>query len=204
MKDKEPGQVPVSRIFHERLCYYNSLDKLGFKEWIFHPAMLFGSRYKWWGSQERRERMHEGLDLCLYRTEEGNIHYGEENTKIPVLFNGHVVKINDDFLGESVFISHGIYDLNGSQLYTIYGHVKHGDHIHPGEKLNEGDSIGVIADKIKSGGVIPQHLHISVAWITNTVHPQELGWQMMDDPTMVTLIDPLYVIECPYSIVPYI
>ncbi len=146
--------------------------------------------------------MHEGLDLCLYRTEEGDIHYVEENTKIPLLFKGQVVKIVGDFLGESVFIRHSIYDSDGSQLYTIYGHIKHDVNIHPGDKLSEGEIIGVIADKRKGGEVIPQHLHISVAWITNTVHQHELGWQMMGDPTIAVLLDPLSVIECPYSIVP--
>jgi hypothetical protein len=117
------------------------------------------------------------------------------------LFKGQVVKVDDDFLGESVFISHGTYDSNGSQLHTVYGHIKHGIHIHPGENLSEGDIIGVIADARKSGGVIPSHLHVSIAWIPNTVHPQELGWQMMSDPTRTVLLDPLCIIECPYSIV---
>jgi len=200
-KDKGLDRVPVSRMFHEQLRYYNSLDKLGFREWIFHPAMLFGSHYKWWGDLGKRERLHEGLDLYLYRTKEGNIHYLDEKTKIPVIFKGQVIKVDDDFLGESVFVSHGNYDSNGSQLHTIYGHIKPRAHICPGEILSEGDIIGVIADARKSGGVIPHHLHVSVAWISNTVHSQELGWQMMGDLTKVVLLDPLCVIECPYSIV---
>lgn len=145
--------------------------------------------------------MHEGLDLCLYRTEEGDIHNIKENTKIPVLFEGQVVKIDEDFLGESVFIRHSIYDSNGMQFYTIYGHIEHSVHICPGEKLNEGDVIGIITNTKKNRGVIPQHLHISVAWVKNTIRQQELGWQMMGDTERVVLLDPLHVIECPYSIV---
>lgn len=200
-KDKEPDSVPMAWMFHQRLSYYNNLDNLGFKEWIFSPAMLFGSRYKWWGSRGKREKRHEGLDICLYRNKEGHIHYVEQSIKIPVLFDGQIVKIEDDFLGESVFIGHSIYNSNGSQLYTIYGHIKHDVHIYPGEKVNGGDVIGIIADARKGSTVVPHHLHLSVAWIQDDINQKEIGWQMMGDSTRVILSDPLYIIECPYSIV---
>lgn len=200
-RDKRLDGVPVSGLFHERLMLYNGLDKAGFEEWIFYSAMLFGSSSKWWGDLGKRGRPHEGLDLCLYRTSEGEIHYLDEKTEVPVIFNGQVVKVDDDFLGKSVFVSHGAYDSNGSQLHTIYGHLKPHDHICPGERLNEGDIIGSISDGGKSNGVAPCHLHVSVAWIPNTLCSQELGWHMMGDPDRIVLLDPLSVIECPYSIV---
>ena len=201
VKNKGLDRVPVSRLFHERLLLFNNLNSLGFKEWIFHPAMLFGSLDKWWGDSGKRKRPHEGLDLCLYRTREGNMHHLPREAKIPVIFKGQVATVTDDFLGESVFVGHDAYDSNGSQLYTIYGHIKPGNHIRPGGKLSEGDIIGVIADTGNSGVVIPRHLHVSVAWIPNTLHVLELGWQTINDPTKVVLLDPLSVIEFPYSIV---
>jgi hypothetical protein len=200
-KNKELYRVPVSRLFHERLLFFNNLDSLGFEEWIFRPEMLFGSFYKWWGDLGKRQRPHEGLDLCLYRTKEGDINYLTEVTKIPVILEGQVAKVSEDFLGESVFVSHGVYDANGSQLYTIYGHIKPANHIRPRERLSEGDIIGVIADTRNSRVAIPRHLHVSVAWIPDTTPMPELGWQMINDPTKVVLLDPLSVIECPYSIV---
>jgi len=201
VKNKGLDIVPVSRLFHERLMFFNNLDSLGFKEWIFHPAMLFGSLYKWWGDLGKRQRPHEGLDLCLYQTKEGNINYLTGETKIPVIFTGQIIKVSDDFLGESVFVGHGAYDSNGSQLYTIYGHIKPSNNIRPGKRLSEGDIIGVITDTGNSEVVIPHHLHVSVAWIPNTMHVPELGWQTINDPTKVVLLDPLSVIECPYSII---
>jgi hypothetical protein len=200
VKDKGLDKVPVSRLFHERLLLYNNLDSLGFKEWIFHPAMLFGSLYKWWDDLGKRQGPHEGLDLCLYRTKEGNINYLPGGTKIPVIFEGQVVKVSADFLGESIFVSHGAYASNGNRLYTIYGHIKPGNHICPGMRLSEGDFIGVITDTRNSGVVIPNHLHVSVAWIPDTMHVPDLGWQTINDPTKVVLLDPLSVIECPYLI----
>ncbi len=193
-------RMPVSRLFHERLLFFNNLDGLGFKEWIFHPAMLFGALYEWWGDWGKRERPHEGLDLCLYRTKEGSIHHLAEETKIPVILEGKISNVADDFLGESIFVSHGAYDSNERQLYTIYGHVKPGNHIRPGERLSEGDIVGVIAETKNSGPAVPHHLHISVAWIPNTMHVQELGWQMINDLARVVFLDPLDVTECPYSI----
>jgi hypothetical protein len=191
-------------MFQERLNYYNNLDKLGFREWVFYPDMLFDSSYKWWGSRGKREKRHEGLDLCLYRNKQGHIHYIEQSFKIPVLFDGQVVKIEDDFLGESVFIGHSIYNSDRSQLYTIYGHIKHSVYIHSGDKVSGGDVIGVLADIRKSDTVVPHHLHLSIAWIKDNIKPEEIGWQMMGDSTRVVLSDPLHMIQCPYSIVPYI
>jgi murein DD-endopeptidase MepM/ murein hydrolase activator NlpD len=201
VKNKRLDRVPVSRSFHERLLSFNSLDSLGFKEWIFHPAMLFGSLDKWWGDLGKRQRPHEGLDLCLYRTKEGNIHQLTVGAKIPVIFAGQVVKVSHDFLGKSAFVRHDAYYSNGSQLYTIYGHLKPGKYIRPGKRLREGDIIGVIADTGDNRMTVPNHLHVSIAGIPNTVPVLELGWQTINEPTKVVLLDPLSVIECPYSIV---
>ena len=181
--------------------FFNNLDSLGFKEWIFHPAMLFGSLYKWWGDLGKRQSPHEGLDLCLYRTKEGNINHLTGETKIPVIFTGQIMKVSDDFVGQSVFVGHDVYDSNGGQLYTIYGHIKPGNSIRPGKRLSDGDIIGVVTDTVNNEVVVPHHLHVSVAWIRNTVHVPELGWQTINDPARVVLLDPLSAIECPYSVI---
>jgi hypothetical protein len=73
----------------------------------------------------------------------------------PGHIRGQVVKVGDDFLGQSVFVSHGAYDNDGSQLHTIYGHIKPRGRMDPGERLSDGDIIGTIADARKSGGAIP-------------------------------------------------
>ncbi len=193
--------IPGVRGFEERLRYCNGLDEIGFQTWVFHPAMLFGCRSKWWGDQGKRDRPHEGLDLCLYRTKEKNVRYLGKNTKVPVIFEGEIMKVDDDFLGKSIFVSHGFYDNQGSRLYTIYGHIKPYDLMHAGKELREGDIIGTIADTRKKSGSVPSHIHISVAWIPNTLRSQELDWKVLGDLSIVTLLDPLSVIICPYSIV---
>ncbi len=199
--DKTLGIVPGPTSFQERMTFCNRLDEKGFEKWAFHPAMLFGSHRKWWGDPGRRDRPHEGLDLCLYRTKQGDVQYLDEKTCVPLIFEGEVAKVCDDFLGQSVFVRHSDCHSDGSQLHTIYGHLKPLSRICQGKRLAEGTIIGTIADTGKSGAAIPPHLHISVAWISNTVSPGELSWRTVGDPEKVVLVDPLPVIKCPYSIV---
>lgn len=200
--DNRPARMPVSKLFSERLIVINGLDWKGFEEWIFYSAMLFGSRSKWWGDRGERDSRHEGLDFYLYRTGDGDIQYLDAETKIPVIFSGRVAKVSKDFLGESVFVSHNVYNLNGSRLYTIYGHVRPHSRIRPGEGLSAGGVIGVLAGTGETNGTVPYHLHISLAWIPDTVPSHELDWQMMNEQTGIVLLDPLHIIECPYTIMP--
>jgi len=81
VKDQGPPMVPASVLFHERLIRLNNLDSLGFKEWIFLPAMLFGSSHKWWGDLGQRQRPHEGLDFRFYRAKGGSIGHVTEDTR---------------------------------------------------------------------------------------------------------------------------
>ncbi|MFC1953293.1 peptidoglycan DD-metalloendopeptidase family protein [Chloroflexota bacterium] len=199
-KDKQLESTPISKLFQERLGFHNSFDEKKFKEWVFHPAMLFASDRKWWGDLGKRNRLHEGLDLCLFRDREGAIQYLEENTKVTVIFSGKIVKVSEDFLGASVFVSHNNYERDGSRLHTIYGHVNPSERIYTGEKLGENDIIGTIADARKNSESVHSHLHISVAWIPDSIKSQELGWQIISHYPEVMLLDPLRVIEFPYSI----
>jgi len=195
------SDAPVSKLFQEQFIAANSLDEKGFAEWVFHPAMLFGSKLKWWGSLEERDTPHEGLDLFYYRTTKGDFGYLDEKILVPVMFNGRVAKIVDDFLGRSVFVSHDSFDNGGHRLYTIYGHLIPYGTIHMGSILNEADILGTLAAAQKSNRAAPSHLHISAAWISKTVSSSELDWQLTGDPTKVALLDPLLLFQCPYSIV---
>ncbi len=198
------NKVPFSKFFQKRLRSLNGLDELGFEEWAFHPGMLFGGEYKWWGDQGKRNRPHEGLDLCLYRTKRGEIVHFTGETVVPVIFNGQVVKVDEDFLGQSLFVRHGVFGSDGSRLYTIYGHTQPGCGIRPGQKLSEGDIIGAVADTGRSHASMLPHLHVSVAWIPDAVSQQELDWQVLADPARAALLDPLHVIECPHSTIEHL
>jgi hypothetical protein len=171
-----------------------------FEEWVLHPGMLFGSYYKWWGNPKKRTKPHEGVDLCYYRTSKGEIRHLDERTKVPVIFKGQIVKVIEDFLGSSIFFRHSNFESKGSQLHTIYGHIKLCDRMKSGEILSEGNIIGTIADARERGKSIPSHLHISMAWIPNTLNSEDLSWRIFNTLDNVVLLDPLSIIKCPYSI----
>ena len=196
------GSMPLPQTaFSEYLLRCNGLDKTGFDSWIFYPGMLFGAEARWWGKRGHRDRRHEGLDLCLYRDKAGRIHSLNRKTKIPVMFEGEVVKIHDDFLGKSIYIAHHIYDSSGNQLCTIYGHTEPYGEVASGGLLGEGDLIATVADASKRRAEIPSHLHISVAWVPQSLSRESLNWETISRTGEVTLQNPLEVIACRYAVV---
>ncbi|MDM8551804.1 peptidoglycan DD-metalloendopeptidase family protein [Desulfobacterales bacterium HSG2] len=186
--------------FSEHFLKCNHLYEAGFEEWLFHPGMLFDSLEKWWGDGGERPGSHEGIDLCLYRNNAGQISGLNETTRIPATHDGRVIKTDDDFLGKSVYLAHEIYDGNRRQLYTIYGHTAPYRNIHAGTVLNEGELIGTIADVKKKKVKILPHLHITIAWIPATYPPEKLNWETLGKRRDLTLLDPLEIISCKYAI----
>ena len=189
--------------FNDYLIDCNGLNELGFREWAFYPGMLFNSTEKWWGKEGKRDTPHEGLDLCLYRNKNGDTSTLDTTVKIPVMYEGRVIRIIDDFIGKSIFVSHGIYDGKGNQLYTIYSHVEHYKGIIRETMLHEGDIIATITDAKKKKAKMSSHVHISVAWIPESLYYENLKWETLNDAGIVALLDPLKVISCNYTILRY-
>jgi murein DD-endopeptidase MepM/ murein hydrolase activator NlpD len=191
--------VYPSTSFHQRLISVNGLDMVGFGQWLFHPGMLFGSHTKWWGDMGRRNRPHEGLDFHAYRTATGEVRHLDATTRVPAMFEGEIAHVIGDFLGQSLFLRHDAQN-DGSRLYSVYGHVTPLRGVRAGKKVAEGEIVGTIAGAGGKGRATPSHFHFSVAWVPDTMPPDTLDWQVMIDPDGVVLIDPLSVIECPYTI----
>jgi murein DD-endopeptidase MepM/ murein hydrolase activator NlpD len=180
--------------FTEILIRRNDLDQGGFNGWVFCPGMLFNSTDKWWGNQGKRDKPHEGLDLCLYKDREDTILRLGEKAKIPVIYDGTVVAIVDDFLGKSVIIEHLFSDYDNNRLCTIYGHTIPEDTLYVGKIVKQGDVIATLADLSTSKTGIFPHLHISVGWTSKEISYDSLDWENIGDPNTVTLLDPLQVI----------
>lgn len=195
-----PERTPKAEGFGERLVRFNTLRDAGFEEWVFHPGMLFNASAKWWGDKGDRNKPHEGLDLCLFRTYGREVRLLGKGAIIPVIFEGEAVQVGTDFLGESVFICHGIYNNDGEQLLTAYGHLKLDKGVYPGRILREDDILGSIADTEDGKVKISPHLHISVVWISKSLRYKDLDWECISDPDMAVLLDPLEVIDCRYTI----
>lgn len=189
--------------FIEFLVRHNNLNRFGFDAWIFYPGMLFNDLSTWWGDRGVRLRAHEGLDFCFYRDTGGQDRSLREKTMIPMMYEGEIVRIGDDFLGKSIFVSHNIYDACGNRLHTIYGHMNPYSGVTIGKVVGEGELIATIADTGKRTTKIPPHVHISVAWMPKSFPYERLDWKTMSDRSVVTLCDPLEFIECKYKVERY-
>lgn len=160
--------------------------------------MLFHSLDKWWGDHGRRDKPHEGLDLCMYKDRRSRILRLDGKTKIPAMVDGVVVRIFNDFLGKSMIIEHDLHNNDSSRFCTIYGHTKpHGD-LHVGSIVNEGDIIATLVDSIESKHNILPHLHLSLGWTSKCISYDRLDWETIGTPNTLTLLDPLHVIDAHY------
>ena len=184
--------------FTEFLIRENGLDKSGFEGWIFCPGMLFNAIDKWWGDQGKRDKPHEGLDLCLYRDRGDMILRLGEKIKIPVIYDGVVVGIISDFLGKSVIIEHLLPNCDNRRFCTIYGHTIPDRGLHIGKIVKQGDIIATLADSSKSKADIFPHLHISLGWTSKAISYDRLDWGKIGAQNTLTLLDPLQVINCNY------
>ena len=184
--------------FNEVLIRENALNKKGFKEWLFYSGMLFDAPDKWWGDRRKRDRPHEGLDLCLYSDRLDRVLSLDEKTKIPVMYDGTVVRILNDFLGKSIIMEHGLYKNDNSRFCTIYGHTNPYVDIHAGRIVKEGDIIATLADSSKLKTNIIPHLHISLGWISEVVSYDKLDWETIAASNTLTLLNPLHIIDWRY------
>lgn len=187
--------------FTEIFIRENALETAGFDEWIFLPGMMFSAQDKWWGDQGKREKAHEGIDLCLYKDRRNRIHRFKENTKIPAVYAGKVVGILDDFLGKSVIIEHHFPQNNDIKFCTIFGHTEPHAGIHAGRIVKEKDIIATLADTSRSKSNIFPHLHISIGLTSGSISFEELDWESIGDSNTLALFDPLQVIDGHYSVV---
>ncbi len=187
--------ISVQSEFSKNFVKCNGLNRAGFSGLVFCPGMLFNSMEKWWGDAGRRSRPHEGVDVLLYMDIHGQIHTLDTATKIPVMYSGETAAVHDDFLGKSMYVRHEIYDDRGWQLHTVYGHVTPVNGVQKGGIVKGGDVIAEIADGRRKNAQVLSHLHISMAWISETVPCELLNWETMGNSDMVMLLNPLEVMQ---------
>jgi murein DD-endopeptidase MepM/ murein hydrolase activator NlpD len=167
----------------------------GFKSWVFHPDMLFQALEKWWGDQGPRAVPHEGLDLYSFETDGGGVRTVDQQTQIPAAFAGQVVKIDRDFLGKSIYISHTIYTAGGSQLLSAVGHTIPRDGLQTGQQVAAGEIIAAVAGVPGKKTNLPPHVHLTFAWVPVDFKVDQLTWKNLGHDPGISLIDPLAVIS---------
>lgn len=200
LKVKHTFHNPGQTRFTEFIIRENDLAKSGFDQWVFQPGMLFNSPDKWWGDRGKRDTPHEGLDLCLYRVTSGRIFCIDENTRIPVMYDGVIVAIVNDFLGKSVIVEHELSDSGSPRFCSIYGHTKPPVDLQIGKSVKKGDILATLANSSRSKSGIRPHLHISLGWTAKFISYDRFDWETIGTWDMLTLLDPLDVLDRPYQV----
>lgn len=176
----------------------NGIAPNAFLHWAFCPGMLFGSPDKWWGDHGQRDFPHEGIDFCLYEDSAGNLVRLDETTLIPAMHDGVVKALFTDYLGQAVIIEHEGVRGGGEALLSVYAHTAPGVGIQPGAVVREGDIIATIADTSGSKAKILPHLHFSLGRPSPELAYEPFVWNMMRDPDLVVLLNPISVIDWPW------
>ena len=199
MLDRSCMILPVT-VFCEKLVQHNNLLQRGFAEWAFYPGMLFKAAEKWWGDGERRSSPHEGIDICLYRDSRDAIQFIPKAARIPVIYEGRVKCITDDYLGNTLWVAHDIHDGRGNQCCTIYGHVAPCAGSAPGDTIQDGEIVAAIADTEDKKMQIAPHVHITVAWIPECFPAEQLNWSTLNQAATSMLLNPLDILAGKYTV----
>ena len=185
--------------FTEMLIEENTLDQNGFKRWIFCHGMMFNSPDKWWGDHGLRDYPHEGIDLCLYEDRANRIRRINEKTRIPVMHDGVVKAMFRDYLGKAVIIEHEHSGSDIGRFISFYAHTEPLSEIENGVIVKEGDIIATLADTDNSKSNIIPHLHFSLGIPNRSFSYDGFVWNTIRNPEMITLLDPLAIIDWPYQ-----
>ena len=153
----------------------NGLYAKGFDRWEFLPGMRFNDREKWWEPGVMRAYPHEGIDLCLYRDTRGRLHAIQGTIRIPVMYDGIIVKTGKDLLGRSIFLRHDCFDAGGRMLHTVFGHTRPCRALRRGLPVRQGEIIAEVAEIANRKTNILPHLHITAAWIPASISSADLN-----------------------------
>ena len=172
-----------------------SLNKLSdFSKWHFETGMGYGENDTWWGGIGERTHPHEGVDLCFYTTKRGHRANLRLDACIPSLYPGEVIKVFDDFIGQTILLRHAFFHEKDCQLYSMYGHVTPLSHITVGKDIDCTEKIATIVDTSLKNRPMPPHLHISTLWLPRSFPAETIEWGMKSD-TGVRFCDPLEFFE---------
>lgn len=191
---------PPPTDFILRLMAANGLGAKGKIRWLFFEGMLFGSMQKWWGAPGRRLFSHEGLDLCFFETESSRRRL-DESVQVPVLYDGRVAHITDDFLGRTVVFRHRFPD--GGSLLSLYGHLAPDKNLRIGDGLRAGEIFARIAEIFSAKKRLVPHLHISLANPEGLPPAEGLEWEFLNTVDRRVFFDPLAAIQTDHRVLVY-
>lgn len=189
--------------FISRLVEINRMKIYGFERFVFFPGMMFNSKEKWWGDGGLRAVSHEGLDLCFFEGEGGAKFRLDETVQVPMVYDGVIVHMMDDFLGKTVVTRHGFGDFRYGDMLSLYGHVLPDPHLHVGDRIYQGDVFACLSGTAGRPTLLPPHLHISLAKAWMLPQVRVLTWKMLNQADRSVFIDPLTVLNADFAVVDY-
>lgn len=155
--------------------------------------MLFQDPGCWW-KPARRAHLHEGVDFRGFYEGPGGKVREVSTDLVPSLFDGVVVRINEDFLGRTVWMKHPAVRREKLLLFSAFGHIVPEENITEGQSICQGEAVGRIAPG-KKGASLGKHLHMSVFWAPTFLRPEGLNWQDLPASRMIRLFDPLSIVS---------
>ena len=185
--------------FNSLIPYFSLLEEAneclaGVKYFNFYPGMLFRSLDKWWPDSGLRSTNHEGLDICYYTDSLGKEQKFTPQISIPAMASGRIFASCHDFLGQSLFIDHGVF--GSLRFLSVYAHIVQHRHIMVGQKVKVADVVGVIADTTGRKNRMPAHVHLSLMRIPESVSFDMLDWNYICNSDEVELVDPVLMFRC--------
>ena len=191
--------------FLEYLIRKNNLGRWGFFRFVFFDGMLFASKEKWWGKKGLRSSSHEGLDLCFFEDHHGNGFRLDESATVPMLYDGKVAHIMDDFLGKTVITRHlidiGISGGSGQAaagqvpILSIYGHLTPDRELRIGDVVKQGEVFATIAAIDNRKKKLLPHLHISLARPEMLPPALQIEWALLNKVDQSVFIDPFFALQ---------
>jgi len=189
--------------FAEHLIFGNRLDALAFEHFVFYPGMLFATSDKWWGKPGRRHASHEGIDLCFFQTTDGRCGRLDDSIRVPMAEDSRIVRIMEDFLGQTLVAERKPSGAGNRRLYTLYAHICPDDGLSEGDRLARGEMFARIAPVADSGPPLPPHLHVSMAWADQLPDCREWSWKLLNQCGSGCFLDPLQWMALPHQILPF-
>ena len=115
------------------------------------------------------------------------------------MHDGVVKAIFKDYLGQSVVLEHKNANNNIEKFISMYAHTNPRSGIEIGSVLQEGDIIATFGDTRNSKSRIIPHLHFSLGKPSDSFSYEGFVWNTIRTPEMITLLDPLAIIDWPYQ-----
>lgn len=185
--------TPSPSAFTEAFVALNCPELANRFRWSFQAGMLFQDSGCWW-KEARRAQQHEGVDFCCYHAGGGRELQKVGLSLVPGLYEGVVLKVIDDFLGQTVWMVHRSIRWERLVLYSALGHIIPDAKISEGRTIGPGETVGRISPE-KKGSPLAMHLHLSVFWAPTYLKPERLNWQDLPASRVVRLFDPLSIIS---------